>query len=294
MSSSINGDTYSSALFLDRTQSMLNQSIDRLSSGVKDLSSSGDASAVSESAKLSGQSARIQAANTNVQNATSYLQASGGFVSNINDVLSRMSELSALVKDPTKSTNDIADYQTEFVQLQTQLRDTVGGSTGTIGGNYDVTAPMGSFNGNSLFGSTAPSTVQIGEKPADKITLPSTNLQTGAMLALIHQDSSGNFTLNATDANTVSTVTAGLQQVSDTEGQIGAASASLSRAADNLTAQGQNVDSNVASIQDVDVAAESTKLAKYTMMTQASAAMLAQEQQDPKAILSVLASIHGK
>jgi flagellin len=290
MSNSISNASYSNALFLDRTQSQLSQSIERLSSGtngVTDIGSTG----VSVTAKLSSQDARIQAANTNVQNATSYTQAASGFTDNIAGVLSRLSELATLAKDPTKSASDTSNYATEFSQLQTQLRDTIGGTTAQIGGSYDVTSPMGSFNGISLFGSTGASAVQIGPNPTDKLMLPSMDLQNSSMLALMQQDSSGNFTLNLTDPTAVAQISAAQTQVSNVDAQVGAVTASLSRAADALSSESENVEGTISSIKDVDVAAESTKLAKYQILTQSSTAMLAQEQQDPKAILNILASI---
>jgi flagellin len=271
----------------------MTQSIDRLSSGTNSVTDMGS-NGVSTTAKLTGQNARIQAANTNVQNAMSYTQAANGFTSNVADVLSRLSELATLANDPTKSSSDISDYADEFTQLQTQLRDTIGGTTGQIGGAYDVTSPMGSFNGISLFGSTAAATVQIGPNPTDKLNLPSMDLQTGAMLSLIQQDSAGNFTLNIKDPSALSDITNTQTQVSDVDAAVGAATASLSRAADGLSSESLNVQGTISSIQDVDVAAESTKLAKYQILTQSSSAMLAQEQQDPKAILSLLAALPTK
>ncbi|HEY9154410.1 MAG TPA: flagellin [Opitutaceae bacterium] len=293
MSNTISNASYANALFLDRAQGQLTQSIDRLSSGtnsVTDLGSSG----VSTTAKLTSQNARIQAANTNVQNAMSYEQAASGFTGNIADVLSRMTELATLAKDPTKAASDISDYADEFSQLQMQLRDTIGGTSAQIGGSFDVTSPMGSFDGISLFGSTAPGTVQVGPNPTDKLNLPSMNLQTGSMLTLIQQDSAGNFTLSITDPNAVTDIANAQTQVSDIDASVGAASASLSRASDSLNSQSLNVQGTISSIQDVDVASESTKLAKFQILTQSSTAMLAQEQQDPKAILNLLSSIKTK
>ena len=290
MSNPISNASYSNALFLNRTQSQLSQSVERLSSGTNSVTDIGSIG-ISVTAKLSSQDARIQAANTNVQNATSYTQAAAGFTGNIADVLSRLSELATLAKDPTKSATDIGNYATEFSQLQTQLRDTIGGTTAQIGGTLDVNSPMGEFNGISLFGSTAASTIQVGPNPTDKLTLPSMDLQTGSMLSLIQQDSAGNFTLQLTDPTSVAQIGDAQTQVSNIDAQVGAVTASLSRAADTLTSQSQNVEGTISSIQDVDVAAESTKMAKYQILTQSSTAMLAQEQQDPKAILNILSSM---
>ena len=76
------------------------------------------------------------AANANVANATSFLQTQDGSLNVASSILTRVSELATMASDPTKNSGDVANYNAEFKQLQTQLTDLT----------------KGTFNGVALFG----------------------------------------------------------------------------------------------------------------------------------------------
>lgn len=289
MNNTVSNDAFSNARFLDRVQDLLARSVDRLSSGARNLSPSDDPKAMAQGEKLAGQNKRIQAAGTNVQNAVSYLQTADGFIGNMDQLLTRMSELSTLAKDVVKSPGDLAIYQSEFSQLQEQLRVTIGGATSEIGGTFGIPKPLGSFNGNVLFGANPGGTeIATSETPGENVALPEINLRDGAMLELIRQDPSGNYTLHLTDSNAVDKIAAGLQDLSDERGTLGAVMGRFSLVAENLNTRGENVERTMASIHDVDVAAESTALARYQILSQAATAMLAQGNQSPRSVLRLL------
>jgi len=273
---------------LDQSQELLSRSLNRLSSGSQIVNPADNPAGLAVSSKLSAQSLRVQAAATNVQNAVSYLQTSDGFMGDMAKVLSRMSELGSLAKDPTKSAADVSLYQQEFKALQDQLRTTIGGSTTEIGGTAAITSPLGSFNGSTLFGSAAGPTVSIGESADQSIAIPATNLRTSAMQALINQDASGNYTLQSTDAGALATIDSTTQQVATLRATVGAAQSRLGLAASTLQVQSENLSSTISGISDVDVAKESTQLAKYNILVQAGTAMLAQANQTPNSVLKLL------
>ncbi|HEY4246602.1 MAG TPA: flagellin [Lacunisphaera sp.] len=273
---------------LDQNQALLGRSLDRLSSGSKIDDPADDPAGLAVSSKLDAQSLRVNAAMTNVQNAVSYLQTSDDFMSSMNQVLSRMSELSSLAKDVTKSPSDIAVYQKEFTSLQDQLRTTIGGTTTEIGGTADITTPSGSFNGTQLFDSSPGVTISIGQSVGQTITIPSSNLRTGSMLNLIQQDPSGNYTLKLTDANTLSDVSNTVQQLATERATIGGVQSRLNLTAATLQTEGENLSSTISGIRDVDVAQESTQLAKYNILVQAGTSMLAQANQAPASVLKLL------
>jgi len=279
------------AITLDRNQDLLSNSIDALSSGSTLTSAGANPAGLAITDTLTSDNLRLSAASTNVQNALSYTQVSSGFLSSINSVLTRLSELATETEDPTKNSSDDAQYELEFQSLQQQLRNTIGGSSTDIGGTT-VTDPEGSFNGTALFGSTTAggTTISIGDDPTQQLTIPDINLQTGALQSLIQQDSSGNFTLSATDSNAISQITGAIQQVGDGEAVLGAAESRLSLTASSLTTQQQNISSAISGISDVDVAQESTQLAKYQILVQSSAQMLAQANQDPQDVLKLIDS----
>ena len=199
---------------LNASQEMLGRSLTRLSSGSKIVNPSDDAAGLAVSEKLGAQNRRIKAAVTNVQNTISYTQTADGFMSGMTKILSRLSELAILAKDVTKNTTDIALYQQEFTALQDQLRATVGGTTGEIGGTADITSPLGAFNGITLFGSNAAGlTVTIGQAVGQQMTIKDSNLRDGAMGAIIVQDSAGAYTMSINNTASIGNITAAIQDV---------------------------------------------------------------------------------
>ena len=281
----------SAARNLDRSQEMLGRSLNRLSSGSKIVDPSDDPAGLAVSERLDAQSLRAQAASTNIQNAVSYLQTADGFMDGMGKTLSRMGELNVLASDPTKGPSDIALYQQEFTALQDQLRTTIGGTTAEIGGTSSITSPLGSFNDIPLFGpNPAGTTVSIGSAVGENMTIQDSNFRTGPMLSLINQDPAGAYGLKATDPTTSDTITQALQQVATQRATLGASQSRLELAGTSLTIESQNLSSTLSRIRDVDVAQESTQMAKYNILVQSGTAMLAQANQTPQSVLKLLQS----
>jgi flagellin len=276
---------------LNHSQEMLGRSLTRLSSGSKIVNPSDDAAGLAVSEKLSAQGRRVRAATTNVQNAISYVQTADGFMSGMTKILSRLSELAILAKDVTKNPTDIALYQQEFSALQDQLRATIGGTTAEVGGTADVDTPLGAFNGITLFGSNGSGlTVTIGQAIGQEMTITDSNLRTGGMLGIIQQDSSGAYTLDSTDPDSIQKITDAIQHVAQQRASLGAAQSRLELASTNLQVEFENLSSAISRIRDVDVAEESTQYAKYNILVQSGTAMLAQANQTPKTVLQLLQS----
>ncbi len=276
-----NTSAIASARNLSQSQEALSKSLARLSSGSKIVQPSDDAAGLAVSEKLMAQNKRLSAAATNVQNAISYIQTADGFMSSISSVLSRMSELSMLSQDVTKNSTDVALYQTEFSALQQQLRDTVGGA--------GVATPLGTFNGIQLFGpNPAGLTVTIGEGAGQTMTMAQTDLQSGAMQTLLAQTTPPAFDVTATTANVSSMVINAIQQIATERATLGASQSRLNVATTTLQIEGQNLESAISRIRDVDVAQESTAYAKNNILVQAGTAMLAQANQMPQSVLKLL------
>jgi flagellin len=276
---------------LNHSQEMLGRSLTRLSSGSKIVNPSDDAAGLAVSEKLSAQGRRVRAATTNVQNAISYVQTADGFMSGMTKILSRLSELAILAKDVTKNPTDIALYQQEFSALQDQLRATIGGTTAEVGGTAGVDTPLGAFNGITLFGSNGSGlTVTIGQAIGQEMTITDSNLRTGGMLGIIQQDSSGAYTLDSTDPDSIQKITDAIQHVAQQRASLGAAQSRLELASTNLQVEFENLSSAISRIRDVDVAEESTQYAKYNILVQSGTAMLAQANQTPKTVLQLLQS----
>ena len=274
---------------LNSSQEMLGRSLARLSSGSKIVNPSDDAAGLAVSEKLDAQNRRVKAAVNNVQNAVSYVQTADGFMSGMTKILSRMSEIAILAKDVTKNSTDIALYSQEFVALQDQLCATIGGTTSDIGGTADVASPLGAFNGISLFGSTSAGlVVTIGQAVGQEMTIRDSNLRDGNMLPVIQQDSTGAYTLDLTDTGTIGALTSAIQDVATERASLGASQSRLELAATTLQVEYENLGSAISRIRDVDVAEESTQLAKFNILVQSGTAMLAQANQAPRSVLQLL------
>ncbi|MBL9201881.1 MAG: flagellin [Opitutaceae bacterium] len=276
---------------LNHSQEMLGRSLTRLSSGSKIVNPSDDAAGLAVSEKLDAQGRRVRAATTNAQNAISYVQTADGFMSGMTRILARMSELAILTKDVTKNPTDIDLYQQEFIALQDQLRATIGGTTAEIGGTADIDAPLGAFNGITLFGSNSTGlTVTIGQAVGQEMTISESNLRTGGMLDIIQQDASGAYALTASDATAIQQITDAIQHVAQERSSLGAAQSRLELATQTLKVEFENLSSAISRIRDVDVAEESTQFAKYNILVQSGTAMLAQANQTPSTVLRLLQS----
>jgi flagellin len=265
---------------LSASQAMLGRSLTRLSSGSKIVNPSDDAAGLAVSEKLDAQNRRVGAATTNVQNAISYIQTADGFMSGMTKVLSRMSELAVLAKDVTKNTTDISLYGQEFTALQDQLRATIGGT--------GIAAPLGTFNGIALFGSSTIQPVTIGEAVGQEMTVPASDLQSGNMATLLNQSTAGAYTLSLTSSSAIQTITDTIQQVATERAKLGASQSRLELASTTLSIQTENLAAAISRIRDVDVAEESTQYAKYNVLVQSGTAMLAQANQSPLSVLKLL------
>ena len=106
---------------LAASSTMLQKSLNRLSSGSKIVTPADDAGGLAVAMKLSAAAKRQGAVGTNIGNAVSYLQTQDGVLKVTGEVLDRIGELRTLYVDPTKNAQDKANYDAEFAELQKQL-----------------------------------------------------------------------------------------------------------------------------------------------------------------------------
>ena len=121
------------------SNSMLQRSLNRLSSGSRIVSPADDAGGTAVAMRLSANAKRSGSAATNINNAVSLLQNQDGALKVGGKILERMAELQSLWNDATKNAEDKALYDIEFNALQGQLRS----------------LSEEKFNGVNIFGSTA-------------------------------------------------------------------------------------------------------------------------------------------
>jgi flagellin len=259
---------------LASSNAMLQRSLNRLSSGSKIVTPSDDAGGLAVSMKLSAAAKRQGAVASNIGNSVSYLQTQDGALKVTAKVLDRMSELKTLYADPTKNSSDLANYDSEFTALQSQLTSLVSEK----------------FNGVTLFGSASAPGLNVivteDGSTASQVTLGNRELSSsttgiGALTgtAVTSLGSSG-FTLSA--------ITTAIQNVATMRATNGAEQSRLGFASELLTTNKANLEAANSRILDVDVAQESTQLARWNTLVQAGTAMLAQANGSAQTALRLL------
>lgn len=269
---SINTNTASmtAAYNLSNTNVNLQRSLNRLSSGSRINSSFDDAGGLAVSMKLSASIRRTEATQSNVKNALSFLQTQDGVLKNADKVVTRIAELTQLATDVTKSTDDLALYQTEVDELIEQL-------------NHMVSEE---FNGVSLFDGTTLSVVtsEDGTQTVD-ISDTSGDFDTNVATALNALDISS---ASGVATSAITTVTDAIQSLATLRAENGAQQSRLTFAGDMLAINKVNLEAANGRIADVDVATESANLARLNILQQAGTAMLAQANMSTQSILRLI------
>jgi flagellin len=261
---------------LSKSNMLLQKSLQRLSSGSKIASASDDAGGLAVSLRLAAALKRTEATTSNVSNAMSFLQTQDGSLGNLSNILSRMSELRTLANDVTKTTSDITNYYTEFTALQGEFSKTMAES----------------FNGISLFNTTTVATsltVKLSEDGAQSMIISTFSLKSAALTKIL--GSSMNFSSVAkfqTAVGGLSTISAAISEIATDRATNGAQTSRLQFALDSLASNLTNLESANSRIIDVDVAAETTRLARNNILVQAGTAMLSQANASSQIALKLL------
>jgi flagellin len=275
-----NSAATSAAYNLSNTNVNLQRSLNRLSSGSRINSSFDDAGGLAVSMKMSASIRRTDAASANVNNSLSFLQTQDGVLKTADKILNRMSELATLAQDVTKAPADLALYDTELSQLKGQLNLMVGEE----------------FNGISLFNSGATagmdvaSTLTVVTSHDGDQTVGITQVDLEFISASVGTASGVGMDIssNAGAQTAVDTIQTAIQNLATLRANNGAEQSRLTFAADMLAVNKTNLEAANSRILDVDVADESTKLARYNILQQAGTAMLAQANQSTQSILRLI------
>lgn len=318
-------NTNSSAAYasfhLGRNNKSLHESLVRLSSGKRINNPGDDSGGLAVSMKLSSSINRLNAAERNLQNAISFIEVQDGILEAAGRIVDRMIELKGMSQDMMKNSFDNSTYNNEFRDLQMQLFD----MTNQTFNGVSLFAQYNSEGGNGVFHAMPTTasrafdnTVSIYTS-ADGSSGPTISINKSLLLSALTVNTStlkssifsagttGNGVVaNDRDAQTITfaseeidtaidltKISVGvlnqvLENIAGLRAQNGATQSRLSFASDNIVRQATNMEAAYGRIMDVDIAAESTRLAKYNVLKQASAAMLAQANSGSDVALMLL------
>ena len=294
---------------LSQNQSALQKSLNRLSSGSRIVQPIDDAGGLAVAMKLESAVVRLNGAQKNVQNATSFLEVQDGVLSSAGKILNRMIELKGLSDDVMKNASDTENYNREFQDLQEQIYDMAALKFNGVSmfaqfssepaGTEGVFNTTNTDNTVSIYvsaeGSTGP-TVSVNKS----LLLSALTINASTLAAAKFSDgaTAGNNVNSFAAANSGATInlsdisvgvfTQAIQNIATLRADNGASMSRLRFAGEEMGKQETNLIAAKGRITDVDIAAESTRLAKYNVLVQASASMLAQANSSADIALMLL------
>ena len=313
--------------YLSKNNAALQQSLTRLSSGSRINKPSDDAGGLAVSMKLNAAINRLKGVNNNIQNAISFLEVQDGVMQGAASIISRMGELKAFSQDVLKNNSDIENYNAEFKNLQVQLyqisQETFngislfattttatggvstifGGSTAALADQEDNTVGIFtterggggsevSINKASMLSSVTFDASTAGNETGS-VAWATTGL-TGTVQADGTYDASFSFasvtSAGARDLADIGTsfFTAALENMASLRAENGGSTSRLNFSLEHVNRTQTNLEAANGRIVDTDIATESTRLAKYNILVQASASMLAQANGTPQTALMLL------
>lgn len=291
----------------------MSKTMEQLSTGKRINSAADDAAGLAISSKMTSQIKGLNQAVRNANDGISMIQTAEGATVEVTNMLQRMRELAVQAANDTNSSDDRTSMHQEVAELQKEITrisnntqwnnmrisgpqamsgqvlsvaGVAGVATGASGTAAIATvATVAGVTGVTVAGAPSAAKFQVGANANQVITVAFKDLQalTGAAAAL----TAGLSTL--TRANSaITTIDTALKSLNSYRAELGAKVNRLTYAADNLANISLNQSASRSRIEDTDYAQATTQLAKTQIIQQAATAMLAQANQQPSSVLSLL------
>jgi flagellin len=263
---------------LNASQSALATSMQRLSSGLRINSAKDDAAGLAIAERMNAQVRGMNVAIRNANDGISLAQTAEGALSKVGDALQRMRELAVQSRNATNSSSDKDSLNKEFAELQSEITRVLGGT---------------SFNGKKVLGADATAmTFQIGANTTadDEVSITTENMTlnsditavTGSTAVIDSTATTGDI------ATVIDNIDTAIDTINDQRATFGATQGRFDAIIANLQ---QSVEAQSAArsrIMDADFAQETASMSRAQILQQAGSAMVAQANQLPQQVLSLL------
>jgi flagellin len=253
------------------TQSSLATSMQRLSSGLRVNSAKDDSAGLAIAERMNAQVRGMNVAIRNANDGISLSQTAEGALGKVGDMLQRMRELAVQSANATNGAADRANLNAEYAQLAAEIGRTL---TST------------QFNGIAVLAAGAgPQAFQVGANNGDTVTITTTNLAGATSITAV----TGGGVADVAAANTALTnIDAALTTVNSERALYGAAQNRFDSIVATLQISAENQAAARGRIMDADFASETANLSRAQILQQAGTAMIAQANQLPQSVLSLL------
>ncbi|MEW6445836.1 MAG: flagellin [Pseudomonadota bacterium] len=261
---------------LYKTDNMMKTAMERLSSGYRVNSAKDDAAGLAIATGMDSQVRGMTVAIRNANDGISMAQTAEGAIGELQNTLQRMRELAVQSSSGQYNSGDREKLQTEFKQL-----------------NDELTRVMTStqFNGLAILnGSAADISIQVGANTTsdNRINIAISDLTTASGMASVATASIGSNAAAAGARGAIDAIDNALTKLSNVRGTLGAVQNRFTATITNLQSAVENQSAAKSRIMDADFAAETSALSKAQVLQQSGVAMLAQANQAPQAVLSLL------
>lgn len=265
---------------LSTSQTSLANSMQRLSSGLRLNSAKDDAAGLAISERMGAQVRGMNVAIRNANDGISLAQTAEGALGKIGENLQRMRELAVQAANDTNGSADRTSMDKEFKALAAENERVI---KNTKFNNQELLTGSGGASGSFGF--------QIGANTAadNQISLTTTNMATE--LGSVVQGTAAGATLGSTASSALAAVTAldtALDKVNGQRAEFGAAQNRFDAVIANLQVASENTSAARSRITDADFAQETANLSRSQILQQAGTAMVAQANQLPQGVLSLL------
>ena len=238
------------------TNSAASKSMEKLSSGKRINRAADDAAGLSISEKMRAQIRGLLQAARNAQDGISLIQTAEGALDEVSNMLVRLKELAVQKANGTYNDEDKANLALEMDSLAEEIQNIF---TNT------------KFNGSSVL--TTSVAIIISDDGTTALTINATS--TDGITSL-------------TSGSSVSSIETAIENVNKARATYGALQNRLESTVRNLKTTAENLQAAESRIRDTDMAEEMSSFTKYNILIQAGTAMLAQANQAPQSVLSLL------
>jgi len=245
---------------LNKTDSQMAQSLQRLSSGLRINSSIDDAAGLAVAQKMDSQIRGMTVAMRNASDGISYAQTADTALAVVSDQLQRMRELATQSLNGTLSDTERSKIDVEFSSLQAEASRVQGAAK---------------INGQTVF---ATFTFQVGAESSDTIS------GTFSSVSVTGRD----VKTTAAASTALASVDAWLGSIATNRATVGGMQSRLNFTIQYLEGARENQSAARSRIMDTDFAAETANLTRAQILQQAGTAMVSQANQLPQNVLSLL------
>ncbi len=252
---------------LQRTQGDMSKAIEKLSSGLRINRAADDAAGLAISEKLRAQVRGLAQATRNAQDGVSLVQTAEGALNEIHSIVQRVRELAVQFANGTLSAADKAAITVEVSQLSAEIGRIASSTT---------------FNNIPLLQGPGTITFQVGANSGESISISAVRLLDGATPII----DAGIF--NWAPDVAIDRVNAALSSVADARASLGAVQNRLEHSINNLGVYQENLAASESRIRDVDMASEMVNMTRLQILSQSGTSMLAQANQAPNSVLSLI------